>query len=203
MAWFIGVVHDIGRFEQLRLYNTFRDRESIDHAKLGVEILFGKGYIRNFIEKNDSDEIIEKAIRYHSTYQLPQGLPGKMRLFCNIIRDADKIDILKVSADTPSNILLGCSEEKVKESEISEKVIDTFMEHRAVDNQDKHTPADYIVGHISLAFELFYPISRKIMLEQGKINRLLDFQSGNPKAKIQFAQLDRELHLYLKNSLSG
>ena len=32
LAWVIGMLHDIGRFEQLRKYGTFSDAESIDHA---------------------------------------------------------------------------------------------------------------------------------------------------------------------------
>ena len=35
----IGLLHDIGRFEQERIYKTFKDHESIDHGDLGVEIL--------------------------------------------------------------------------------------------------------------------------------------------------------------------
>ena len=35
------MVHDVGRFEQLRRYGTFSDADSIDHAALGADILFG------------------------------------------------------------------------------------------------------------------------------------------------------------------
>ena len=35
LAWLIGVLHDIGRFEQLREYHTFVDYRSMDHAKYG------------------------------------------------------------------------------------------------------------------------------------------------------------------------
>ena len=36
LAWCIGVLHDIGRFEQLREYHTFIDYRSVDHAKYGA-----------------------------------------------------------------------------------------------------------------------------------------------------------------------
>ena len=35
----IGLLHDIGRFEQWKQYNTFRDQSSVDHADFGVEVL--------------------------------------------------------------------------------------------------------------------------------------------------------------------
>ena len=31
-SWFLGLLHDIGRFEQLTQYGTFKDAESVDHA---------------------------------------------------------------------------------------------------------------------------------------------------------------------------
>ena len=36
IAWLTGLIHDIGRFEQVRRYGTFNDSKSIDHARLGV-----------------------------------------------------------------------------------------------------------------------------------------------------------------------
>ena len=36
----IGLLHDIGRFEQVKRYHTFIDKNSINHGELGVEILF-------------------------------------------------------------------------------------------------------------------------------------------------------------------
>ena len=39
IASLIGLLHDIGRFKQYSQYQTFQDSKSIDHGKLGVEIL--------------------------------------------------------------------------------------------------------------------------------------------------------------------
>ncbi|MBQ6326663.1 MAG: HD domain-containing protein, partial [Clostridia bacterium] len=44
-AWFFGLLHDIGRFEQVRRFGTFVDSQSVDHAELGADILFGDGLI--------------------------------------------------------------------------------------------------------------------------------------------------------------
>ncbi|MDE7062189.1 MAG: HD domain-containing protein, partial [Lachnospiraceae bacterium] len=45
LAWFLGILHDVGRFEQLKNYGTFIDAQSIDHAMYGAEILFEQGKI--------------------------------------------------------------------------------------------------------------------------------------------------------------
>lgn len=73
LAYLIALLHDIGRFEQIKRFNSFDDR-NIDHAKLGVQVLFKEGMIRNFIDDDQYDEIIEKAIVYHSLYKIPNNL---------------------------------------------------------------------------------------------------------------------------------
>ena len=53
LAWLIGILHDIGRFEQLRRYQTFFDYRSMDHAKYGVHVLFEEGHIKDFIASSE------------------------------------------------------------------------------------------------------------------------------------------------------
>ena len=45
LAWLSGMMHDVGRFEQLRRYNTFSDAQSIDHARFAVELLYDEGLL--------------------------------------------------------------------------------------------------------------------------------------------------------------
>ena len=77
VAWLTGLLHDVGRFEQLRRYGTFSDADSIDHAALGADILFGgvlregEGLIRTYVDDAAEDEVIETAIRVHSAYRIP------------------------------------------------------------------------------------------------------------------------------------
>ena len=70
LAELIGLLHDIGRFEQIRIYHTFVDKISIDHGKLGAKILFEDGLIRKFIETDKYDEIIRKAIINHNKFKI-------------------------------------------------------------------------------------------------------------------------------------
>ena len=39
LAWLMGMLHDIGRFEQVRRYGTFMDAKSVDHAAFGADLL--------------------------------------------------------------------------------------------------------------------------------------------------------------------
>ena len=69
LAQLIGLLHDMGRFEQLKRYNSF-EPNTMDHASFGVHILFEEGMIRQFVQDNTWDSIIRTAIAKHSDYKL-------------------------------------------------------------------------------------------------------------------------------------
>ena len=69
LAMSIALLHDIGRFDQVKELQNFReDINSYDHATLGVKLLFENNLIRSFIEFDKYDEIIKIAIANHSKY---------------------------------------------------------------------------------------------------------------------------------------
>lgn len=41
-------------------------------------------------------------IRQHNKYRVKEDLTERQRMFCDILRDADKVDIFKVNADIHS-----------------------------------------------------------------------------------------------------
>lgn len=76
-----------------------------------------------------------------------------------------------------------------------------FFEEHAVLRSLKKTPVDNIVGHISLVYELVYPISRKLVYEQGYLNKLMDFQSELPETNVQFAKIREKMAAYMERIL--
>lgn len=200
LAWLLGILHDIGRFEQLKNYGTFVDAQSIDHAMYGAEILFEQGKIRDFIENEREDELIRKAVAYHSAYHLPQELDERTKMFCQILRDGDKIDILKVNVDFPLEEIYNVTTNELRSCKVSEAVMEAFKEGHAVYRGLKKTPADYVTGHISLVYELIYPKSIALVKEQGYLQKLMDFQSDNVETQKQFEQIREIMNRYLKMS---
>lgn len=181
LAWEIGMLHDIGRFEQLRRYGTFMDAVSIDHAEFGADLLFQEGLAERFgIDAVDAD-LIEKAIRYHSRYRLPEGLTEREMLFCSMIRDADKVDIFRANFETGMEDIYNVTTEELKNSPVTPEVFEAFMEGHAVLRSLKKAPIDHLVGHLSLSFELVFEESRKIVKEQGYLKKLAEYQSENPE----------------------
>lgn len=216
MAWLIGMLHDVGRFEQLRKYGTFSDADSIDHAHYAAEILFDNGKIAGYIGNNgnicnftevcnDAGNdgsltdigITRKAIWNHSAYRIEEDLSERALMFCNIIRDADKIDIFKVINDTPIGTIYKVSSEDAVNSEISVDVMQAVREQHAVLRSLKKTPADHIAGHIALAFELVFPVSLRIAKEQGYLEKLMNFRTCNNKTKEQFQEIREIMAEYM------
>lgn len=189
LAWLLGMLHDIGRFEQVRRYQTFVDQISIDHAGFGADLLFQEQLIRGYITDVSQDDLIEKAVRYHSIFRLPELFTERERMFCDILRDADKIDILKVNIDIPLEECYNATTKEVRCSGITPEVYAQFLEGHTIPRMLKKTVADQIVGHISLVFELVYPISRRIVKEQGYLAQLLEFPSENEDTRRKFVEI--------------
>ena len=192
LAWLCGMLHDIGRFEQVRRYGTFVDAVSIDHATLGADLLFKEGLLDVFALDDMTPEalgILESAIRNHSKYRIDEGLGETETAYCHILRDADKIDIFRVNCDTPYEDIYNVTTEALRASPVSEAVKDCFRNRTAVLRSLKRYPADYVVAHLCLVFELVYPVSREIAREQGYVERMLAFQSDNADTKAWFSHM--------------
>lgn len=66
LAWLSGMLHDVGRFEQLRRYNIFSDAQSIDHARFAVELLYDEGLIADYVPEISTTELVADARTWRS-----------------------------------------------------------------------------------------------------------------------------------------
>lgn len=206
LAWVIGLLHDVGRFEQIRRYGTFVDAQSVDHAQLGADILFRDGEIAKYLPDDTPQEmllLIETAVRSHSLYRIAEDMDERTRMYCHMLRDADKIDIMRVNVDVPLEAIYNTTTQALKTSEVSEAVLSSFSEEHATLRSLKKTPVDYVAGHISLVFELVYPISVRIVSDQGYLDKLLHFESDNPKTREQFAWMRGRVQAYMERRISA
>ena len=206
LAWLCGLLHDVGRFEQLRRYGTFIDAKSIDHALMSVTVLFEEGRLRDYIDQHYTDpnlslfelgEVFGLTPKYLSRLYRSET-DDRTRMFCQILRDADKIDILRVNVETPMEQIYNVSTEALRQSPVSPAVLDAFYEHHCVLRTLNHYPADNAVGHASFVFELCYPESLRAVAEQGWLWKLLDFKTENPDTAKAFAGMKAEMQRWLE-----
>ena len=201
LAYLIGILHDIGRFEQVRIYHTFLDAFSVNHACLSADLLFKSGLIEAYPARTADYPLIEKVIRLHNVYILPDSLDERERTCCQILRDADKIDILRVNVESPLEEIYNMPEEAFFTSEISDPVFEDILAHRNVNHAYKRTAIDYLVGHIAFVFGLVYPMSFRIVQEQGFLENMLQLESRNAKTRERMDRIRREVRGYLAEHL--
>lgn len=202
IAYAIGMLHDVGRFEQASKYHTFIDSVS-DHAIEGADYLFNQGGISNFIPEkcfNREDlKLIETAIRQHNKHLLDEGLSERELLFCNIIRDADKIDIYRFNAKQSFEVSHEYTEKEVASSEPSEIIIEAFRNKQTVDFSKRKTKADIYLSHVALCFGLVFDSSKKLLDSQGNIWKMMDFSFDNPKVQDTFNCLRKDVESFLRD----
>lgn len=203
LAWMIGLLHDIGRFEQVRIYNTFRDAESVNHAQFSADLLFRDGMIRDYMTGSDQDQIMETAIRYHNAYRLPESLTEQEKTYSQILRDADKIDILRVNRETPMTQIYNLPEEAFLTSEISDPVYEDILAHRDVNRVNSRTGIDFLMGHIAFVYGLVYPVSFRIAEAQGYLEQMLAFESRNERTRERMSRIRKEVKDYIREKVQG
>lgn len=201
IAYIIGLLHDIGRFEQIKRYGTFVDGKSINHAKLGVEILFKEGKIREFIKDESEDELIKQAIEYHNAFELPKGLSKRTEIFAKLIRDADKTDIFRVNVTEPTLDVYGHTEEELCNSKLTKEVIESFKRHETVLRSLEKTAVDNVASHIAFVFGIYYDETIKIIANEGYLYKLMKFKSKIEVTNNQLDELREVVNVYIKERL--
>ena len=173
LALLIALLHDIGRFEQLRAYNSYDD-DRFDHARFGVKLLFEQGKIRDFISCADYDEVIRQSIACHSMYRLPEIQDPRILLHCKIIRDADKLDNFRVKSVDSLEAHFNLPGEIIQKEGISENVLQAVRDHRCVRREERKTHLDMWVSYMAFIFDLNFSSSFRFIQEHDYINRCID-----------------------------
>ena len=199
LAELIGLLHDIGRFEQIRRFHSF-EPGTMDHAVFGAELLFGEEkMIRRFVREDLFDDLINAAIRKHSDFKL-EGIHDARTLFhAKLIRDADKLDNCRVKLVASIEAMLGVSEETAGEGLISPAVWESCLRRESVLSADRQVPVDYWVSYLAQYYDINFPETCEIIEEEDYITRIasrLTYKEQDTRDKIRI--LTEDLNRYLE-----
>ena len=201
VATLIGLLHDIGRFEQYTKYHTFSDRNSIDHAELSAEILQDKHYIKKYIEDEDWINVILVAIKNHNKYKIEKGLNKQKEMFCKIIRDADKADIMYEGVNIFWN--KQSEREEIENTKIREGELETVKDHRLIDRRkiEHESKLDEMLIMLCFIFDINYPKTFE-MIDREKIidNIFKRFNFKDTKTKEEMKEINSEINKYIKKN---
>jgi putative nucleotidyltransferase with HDIG domain len=190
LAKLIGLLHDIGRFEQVKQTSDFIDNDEFDHADYGVKVLFEYGMIRDFTDESKYDDIIKKAIYNHNKYKIGESLNDRELLHSKIIRDADKLDNFRVKEKEHfKNIFPSVyNAETLEYEEISDSVYEAIMRNQCVQSSDRRTQIDYWICFIGFIFDLNFDISLNYIKEKNYVDIVIDridYKNNETKEKME------------------
>lgn len=195
LAETIGLFHDIGRFRQFALHRTFNDRQTENHALLGLRELERAGVLSGLAE--EERDIITKAIGCHNMLGLPGDLPGRHLLFARLIRDADKLDILEMSAaqfdrpvvksflpDTPG---------------YSPVLVDNLLQQKRCSYDEIKNANDRKLLLLSWIYDINFPYTLSEIDRNGYMKKILDTLPGTEDIRA----VHRHLQVYIDMKISA
>ncbi len=158
----VALLHDVGRFPQFATYRTYNDLKSVDHGRLGVEVLDRERVLEPL--RPQERDWIRTAVAHHGRMALPVGLNGQALLFLKLIRDADKLDILRVVTDVYRRRREDPKEfsfeiELPDEPRVSPEVLDAVLSGRLVEYRVFQTLNDIRLCQIGWVYDLNFVAS--------------------------------------------
>lgn len=203
LATLIGLLHDIARFEQMKVYGTYVDEKSVDHGDLGAKMLSDSNFIRRFVSEDKYDHIIIAAIRNHNKYKIQDGLTDLELLHSKIIRDADKLDILYEA--TESFWYKEAEKEYIENSApVNEEYFKSIKEHKPIlRKKGIVNKIDSVASYLAFTFDFNFKYTFKRTKEEGYINKIIDrFEFKNPESKKQIEEIKSIVNNFILDNIS-
>ncbi len=173
-----ALLHDTGRYEQLKLYNTFRDSDSVDHAVFSYDIVRKMGWLDDLFDGPTRDAIL-KAVLYHNRRDVPSGLDALTETCSHTVRDADKLDIFRVLEDLVEHTDWRSDSRAFwnlrTDLPPNPVVVDCIEKGLPVDYQNIKSLSDFVLLQVGWMLSgLRYATSRRLCRERGH----LEFRRG-------------------------
>ena len=147
LARIIALFHDIGRFEQFMRYRTFNDDISENHAEIAIRVLKQQHFLSAFDDK--TVKIITATIANHNIPVLPEISDPDVLLFSRLLRDADKLDIWRLTLD--QNVAFTIRNEKEPDHyRVPERILSRIREGRVVLLQFAESMNDFRLAAVKL-----------------------------------------------------
>lgn len=166
-----ALLHDTGRYEQLKLYNTFRDSDSIDHAVFSHDIVKERRWLDDWPEK----DAILAAVLVHNRREIPSnGMDALTLVVSRTVRDADKLDIFRVMEDqlehtdwhTDSRAFWNLATAAAP----SPDVVECICAGKPVDYQAIKSLADFVIIQVGWMISgLEFETTRRLCAERGHL----------------------------------
>ena len=187
LAKAIAYFHDIGRFEQVTLTNTFQD-SVMDHADYGIDLLFNRGLIEKFNIDKKYYQVIYKAVKNHNKLEILDEIEKEEDVFVKLIRDADKVDIYRVRVKYMDNIFEGVPQD------IN---LNDFFNHKLINLKNKKTKSDSLLCVMAFVYDFNFKETKEVLKETNYYQEFINSIKVEEEIKDIFDKAKKEVYKYL------
>lgn len=190
---FIGLFHEIGNFSLTPNYHIDNDIE--DGYEKTIDILFGKGLIREVSKETKYDNIIKMALYAYDKDGFPSDISEKERHICAIIKDAHNLDSFRVFVNYPyvdTRIV----------SYPNNLVYDEFKKFHTISPKVSDNSSDTVLVVLSNMYAFNYKYSYYLLKKNDYIAKMMDSLTfDNKEIETFFKQVMKVLNNYIDGKI--
>lgn len=159
-SYLLGLFHDLGRFEQWKLYQTYNDKKSVDHGDLSSQFIDKMNAEDLFISERKK-EILSLAIKYHTK---PYNGDDEQVIFYNeIIKNADAYSNVITTAN-------GAQQMTVEKDGVTKEILENFVNGKPLWCFSPNTKLDRSLMLTACCYYVKYDFLRKDILTKNYID---------------------------------
>ena len=201
-----ALFHDVGRFEQFRQYHTFADALSVNHGTLGLSVLLKKGFLAEV--PRPIRACVHCGVGAHNAFRIPPSVRGAKRDVVQAVRDADKVDILRVMGEhlgpggTPDSAVVMHLVDAPEQ--VTPGILAALGERRIPSYKDMRFFNDFRIVICSWVIDLHFPCARALVKRTGGFDPFVEGLGGAPEAcqmVREFLQTELE-YFHFENALT-
>ena len=185
-----ALFHDISRFEQYDKFKTFLDRQSFDHGDRSAALIGELGLVPE-LPAEDRACIVD-AVRVHNKFAIPDGFPPAHLAAAKMVRDADKLAILRLII----RFFNGDYSDPAIRLDLEDtpgwtpSILETALNGKCVVYAEMKNINDFKLGLFAWSCDINYPASAALALDEdlfGRVRALLP-ESDQIDALLQSAR---------------
>ncbi len=195
LATIIALFHDIGK-ASLITKNADALVIQRDHATVSTKIIQQMEFFQTLAA--DIQLVILRSVENHNKLKLPKLDNEQQTLFARLLRDADKLDIYDSSYrffKEKYGIQPIITVDLNRSAEVSEKIIKSVLAGKTAAVEDIKSMNDYKLLLLSMAFDLNFKYTFRIMSEKQYIQKIYETL---PK-RDQIIDVYRSIKLFVEN----
>ncbi len=171
----VALFHDVGRFHQYLTYKTFLDSVSLNHGVLGSKILGTTDLLQGL--SPEERQMMRASVCLHNRKILPTHISPMLRFMTRVVRDADKIDIIRVMLEhfsAPEGHPVVVLHVKNEPDSFTDSVYEDVWHARRGDYRKLKFVNDFKLMLCGWVHDLNFAPSRNILIRRGLLEQMLE-----------------------------